>query len=225
MNRKINSHVHDHQVGSQKRGAVFVLCPSDISIQNDGLLATLIKKSVNTSCDEHNEESGFAFFSWKLDHLELFPAIASLSRHISFNAFCSIHVCFLSHGEPGKLIWNAGHRIKTREVLGKLRESSFPQLNSVSFLGCSSLQNVLIPKLPFDLVGFKDYVYWDEVPFFVARMIKEYFHGETMKASVSIARKSCKFSNNTAFPKNSIVCRTQALPSTEAHLQGTKNSK
>lgn len=208
MNRIINSHVHDHKVSPSKKGAIFVFCPADIYLDHESSMALLIRKSINAFADENREDSGVYFNAWTVEKSNLLPAISSIPRHFSLGQDCSVHICFMGHGSPGNLVWDQGSTISAREILDHIKDMYFSDLESVSFLGCNTLAGVDLSYLPFDVVGFKDFVYWNEVPIFLSRMFKEYFQGESMKNSVSMARKSCSVSNLTKFPKHSIVFRS-----------------
>jgi hypothetical protein len=207
-NLRINHHVNDHQVLPSKRAAVFIFSPNDLNLPGSNFLADLLRQSINFASSAHQEDSGVQCTTWKTAASWLFPAIRSLPRHFKCNDECSLQVIFLCHGVDEHLIWSGGQRIRTVDVLMALDSLQFKQLDSVSLLACNSLKNVIIPRLSFDVIGFVDYIFWNELPFFSCRMMKEYCAGEDLKSAISMAKKSCKYSKITPFPKNSLIFRS-----------------
>lgn len=208
MNRVINYHVRDHQVAPSKLAAIFLFCPDDLNMPGANFTATLMRNCINPAAIAHGEDSGVQCTTWKMSNDLLWPAIDSIPRHFKHNQVCSLHVLFLCHGTPGNLIWSNGNAIPAVSVLNALKNLQFSQLYSVSLFACSSLKNVVIPRLPFDLIGFKEDIYWNELPFFSCRMIKEYCAGATLKEAVSVAKKACKHSSITPFSRSSVVFRS-----------------
>jgi hypothetical protein len=208
MNRIINYHVHDHQVPDFKKAAVFIFAPAGINLPGRQFHADLLRECINPAAAAHGIDSGVHCTTWKTSRELLLPAIQSLPRHFKSNANCSLHVIFLCHGISGKLVWSRGGNIPTLEILRALDSLNFPQLDSVSLLSCHSLHDVSIPRLSFDLIGFKDFIFWNELPFFSCRMLGEYCAGSDLQEAVSVARKACKYSKVTPFPKHSLVYRS-----------------
>lgn len=194
MNCKLNYHVKDHQVLETKAAAIFIFAPDDLNFPGSHFHADLLRKSINSASAAHNEDSGVQCVTWQTNQDLLLPAIGSLPRHFKRNSKCSLQVIFLCHGEKSNLVWSDGARISTLTILQTLEALNFSQLDSVSLLSCHSLDEIIIPKLFFDLVGFKDYIFWNELPYFSCRLLKEYCAGSTFKEAVSIAKKSCKHS-------------------------------
>jgi hypothetical protein len=208
MNRIINHHVHDHQVPVSKSAAIFILAPDDLNLPGRHFQADLIRQSINSAAAAHREDSGVQCTTWKTNAELLLPAVRSLPRHLKKNPSSSLHVIFLCHGSNANLVWSNGILISTLEILQALDNLNFPQLDSVSLLSCNSLAGISIPQLSFDLIGFKSYIYWNELPFFSCRMLKEYCAGADLQEAVSVARKACKHSRITPFPKNSLLYRS-----------------
>jgi hypothetical protein len=205
MNRKINHHVSSHQVSEGKQAVVMIFCPSNLNVPGINLISSLIRLSIDFGSDTHRDASLVTCNVWKTSKEMLLPALQSIPRHFKNNTSASLQIIFLSHGSNGNLVWNNDSRIETRSLLTTLEALHFPQLESVVLLGCSSLKNVRIPQLSYDVVGFSDYFYWNEFPIFVSRLVKEYFSGESTINAVKQAKKSCSVSNVTPFPPNSLV--------------------
>lgn len=205
MNKLINHHVCDHQVGPEKKAAIMIICPKGLNLHVENQITALIRMSINFGCSCHNEDSLISFNVWNLRKNEVLPAIASIPRHFKQNHSCLLHVIFVCHGENGCLIWNRNTRIHTMDVLQALEDLNFGQLDSVAILGCESLKGLNMPKFSYSVLGFNSYFFWNEFPIFVARYIKEYFAGEELSEAVKQAIKSCSVSNITKFPEDSFV--------------------
>jgi hypothetical protein len=209
MNRKINHHVSNHQVPSSAKASLIMFSPKCLTVHGNNLMSQLLKMSINFGNDVHGEITPVWCNSWKVHRDHLVPALKSIPRHFKTNQSTSLHIVFISHGDEGSLIWNHNTKIDTLEILDTLQSLQFSQLDSVSFLGCFSLKNVRIPKTTFDIIGFSSFFYWNEFPLFVARLMKEYFAGESLIDAAHQARKSCSVSKITPFPKNClIVCKS-----------------
>lgn len=208
MNRMINHHVHDHQVPKSKCAAVFLLTPDEINLPGRHFHADLLRQSINAAASAHGNDSGVQCTTWKLSREHLFAAVESIPRHFKNNTTCSLHVVFICHGVDSNLVWSGNQLVSTRELLLALNALNFSQLDSVSLLSCNSLAGFPIPRLLFDLVGFKSFIYWNELPFFSCRMIREYCAGSELQEAVSVAKKACKYSKITAFPKKSLIFRS-----------------
>lgn len=201
----INHHVSNHQIAKDQLAVVMIICPEDLNVAGNNLMSSLVRMSIDFGTKTHSEHSLVTCNVWKTSKEALLPALQSIPRHFKNNAIASLKVIFLSHGENGNLIWNSNSKIPTNTLLHTLQELNFHQLDSVLFLGCSSLKNVRIPKLSFDVVGFSKYFYWKEFPLFVARIVKEYFSGESIVKAVKQAKKSYSLSKITKFLAHCLV--------------------
>ena len=210
MNKQINSHVSHHQVASEINVALFVFVPKEHSKDGTKLLKGLIHSARNPYSTSHKEAIGVYSTTWKVDESALFAAIQSLPRHFKENTRTLLHVIFFCHGIEGHLCWDKQTNFPIADILNALKNLEFKQLDAVSLLSCNTLKNVTIPRLPFNLIGFKDFVYWNDMPFFTAKLINEYSSGCKLKKAVELARKSCDHNDKKPFPSSIVVFRSKA---------------
>lgn len=208
MSRKISNHIQNHAVSRHAAGAVFMLSPSGKFKFKNGITGNLVRSAINSAAQAHGEDTLVEFNSWEVTSSEIFEVIESLPKHFKENENCFVHVMFVCHGSAGKLHWNNNKCLQVDELLSALKNLQFKQLESVSLLSCQSLTNATLYSLPFDIVGFTDDIYWDELPHFVTRLIKEYSAGMSFKKSVQVAIKSCSHSSLTRLSRRSVVFRS-----------------
>lgn len=211
MNRMVNHHVSNHQVKVKDRGAVFVFYPEGLRHMDHNFMQSVVKRSLDAYADNFSEDSQVFFNSWATTSASLLPALASLPRHFKENKHCYLHVFFVCHGIPGNVIWARNKRISVKDILTTLQGIDFQQLQSVVFLSCNSLKDIENIGYPFDVVGFCNYVYWNEMPFFLARMVKELSFGESVKKAAKMAVKTCDSNSKTPLKWKDV----RILPSTK----------
>lgn len=168
-----------------------IFYPEGLKGMDQNFMQCTVRRSMDAYGDNFGENSQIFFNAWGTTTAQLTAAIQSIPRHFKNNDSCWLHVFFICHGLPSQVVWARGKRIPIANILTALSNLQFPQLTSVSLLTCNALKHHPAQKYPYDLIGFVEYVYWNEMPFFLARMVKELTSGESMKKALRIAIKCC----------------------------------
>lgn len=205
MEARIRNHITNHRVPADSLGAIMVFYPKGLRNLNQSFMNSIARRSVNAYADNFGESTGMFFNAWATNTSELIPSLQSIPNHFSCNSTSMLHVFFVSHGVPAHVIWSREKHVNVSEILKALSDLNFSQLKSVSFLSCNTLKNHIQLNVPFDLVGFSNFVYWNEMPFFLARVVKELSAGATVKQSLRIAVRCCNCNRKTPMKLQDLV--------------------
>ncbi len=211
MHSTIKNHISHHQVAKTDEAAVFLLYPKGLQHMDQNFMQSIAKRSMDAYSDNFGEQSNMFFNAWGLSSSHLIPALQSLPGHFRRNQTCDLHLFFVCHGVPEEIVWSRGKHIAILDILQSLKSLQFSQLKSVSFLSCNSLQRLPSNSWPFHLLGFVNYVYWNEMPFFLARMVKEISAGETFKKSWRIAVRCCNCNLKTPMKLKDVFFQPKSL--------------
>lgn len=206
--KSIYNHTARWQVSATAEVALFCLLPEGAKNHENNLLNKLMTASATVpKFFELSEPLHDTWeVSWRIPEGKLLDAIRSIPRHLKkTKTSLAVHVILFSHGVNGYLCF--GPDISAETVLDELISLKLPQLQTVSLLACQSLKAVRLPRrLPFNLIGFREDVYTNELLFFTARFLYWYSICKDFEESLQHARKYSAITLKSIVYRNKNQC-------------------
>ena len=184
--------------------AIFCLFPEGTQSHRNNLMNDLLKASTTISefCKSFDFEKDTWEISWKVPEGMILDAIKSIPRHLKHtNPSLQIHLVLFSHGFDGQLCFTPN--VSSQAIIETLIGLKMLQLQTVSLLACQSLKGIQLPKkLPFNLLGFREDIYTNELLFFTARLLYWYSICSNFGESIKHAQRYALITSKSIVYRN-----------------------